>query len=161
MNLLSCYNSKVKINKSTVTLTSILLFFIYLIKELNFLFYNSLDSPDFDKYSVYFEYLFSNTNTTGREQGLFYYYLNSWYYYFFAETSADSNLYALLHKSIQELTFILFLLGLIGIDKILIIFTFSNLYIFYTLMFLILFPLSVALIIVFKPEILTFALLLW
>ena len=150
-----------KINKSTVTLTSILLFFIYLIKELNFLFYNSLDSPDFDKYSVYFEYLFSNTNTTGREQGLFYYYLNSWYYYFFAETSADSNLYALLHKSIQEFNFILFIIGLLGIYKILRLFKFSNLSIFFTLMLLNLLPLSVALRIVFKPEIITFALLPW
>jgi len=151
----------VKINKSKVILTSVLLFFIYLIKELNFLFYNSLDSPDFDKYSVYFEYLFSNTNTTGREQGLFYYYLNSWYYYFFAETSADSNLYALLHKSIQEFNFILFIIGLLGIYKILRLFKFSNLSIFFTLMLLNLLPLSVALRIVFKPEIITFALLPW
>ncbi len=150
-----------KLNKSTILLSSILLFFIYLVKELNFLFYNSLDSPDFDTYSVYFEYLFNNINNTGREQGLLYYYLHSWYYYFFANGSADSNLYTLLHKSIQEFNFILFIIGLLGIYRILIIFKFSKLSIFLTLMILNLIPLSVALRIVFKPEILTFALLPW
>ncbi len=150
-----------KLNKSTILLSSTFLFFIYLVKELNFLFYNSLDSPDFDTYSVYFEYLFNNINNTGREQGLLYYYLHSWYYYFFANGSADSNLYTLLHKSIQEFNFILFIIGLLGIYRILIIFKFSKLSIFLTLMTLNLIPLSVALRIVFKPEILTFALLPW
>ena len=150
-----------KLNKSTILLSSIFLFFIYLVKELNFLFYNSLDSPDFDTYSVYFEYLFKNINSTGREQGLFYYYLHSWYYYFFGSSSVDSNLYTLLHKSIQEFNFILFIIGLLGVYKILIIFKFSKLSIFLTLMMLNLLPFSVALRIVFKPEILTFALLPW
>ncbi len=150
-----------KLNKSAILLSSTFLFFIYLVKELNFLFYNSLDSPDFDTYSVYFEYLFNNINNTGREQGLLYYYLHSWYYYFFANGSADSNLYTLLHKSIQEFNFILFIIGLLGIYRILIIFKFSKLSIFLTLMTLNLIPLSVALRIVFKPEILTFALLPW
>ena len=150
-----------KLNKLTILLSSIFLFFIYLVKELNFLFYNSLDSPDFDTYSVYFEYLFNNINSTGREQGLFYYYLHSWYYYFFANGSVDSNLYTLLHKSIQEFNFILFIIGLLGIYRILIIFKFSKLSIFFTLMMLNLLPVSVALRIVFKPEIITFALLPW
>ena len=61
-----------KLNKSAILLSSTFLFFIYLVKELNFLFYNSLDSPDFDTYSEYFEYLFNNINNTGREQGLLY-----------------------------------------------------------------------------------------
>ena len=150
-----------KLNKSAILLSSTFLFFIYLVKELNFLFYNSLDSPDFDTYSIYFEYLFNNINNTGREQGLLYYYLQSWYYYFFANGSADSNLYTLLHKSIQEFNFVLFIIGLLGIYRILIIFKFSKLSIFLTLMTLNLIPLSVALRIVFKPEILTFALLPW
>lgn len=150
-----------KLNKLTIILSSIFLFFIYLVKELNFLFYNSLDSPDFDTYSVYFEYLFNNINSTGREQGLFYYYLHTWYYYFFANGSVDSNLYTLLHKSIQEFNFILFIIGLLGIYRILIIFKFSKLSIFLTLMMLNLLPVSVALRIVFKPEIITFALLPW
>ena len=150
-----------KLNKLTILLSSIFLFFIYLVKELNFLFYNSLDSPDFDTYSVYFEYLFNNINSTGREQGLFYYYLHTWYYYFFANGSVDSNLYTLLHKSIQEFNFILFIIGLLGIYRILIIFKFSKLSILLTLMMLNLLPVSVALRIVFKPEIITFALLPW
>ena len=150
-----------KLNKSSILLSSIFLFFIYLVKELNFLFYNSLDSPDFDTYSVYFEYLFNNKNTTGREQGLFYYYLHSWYYYFFANGSIDSNLYTLLHKSIQEFNFILFIIGLLGIYKILRLFKFSELSIFLTLMIMNLLPVSIALRIVFKPEIITFALLPW
>ena len=150
-----------KVNKTILILLPILLFFIYLVKELNFLFYNSLDSPDFDKYIVYFEYFFNNINNTGREQGLFYYYLNSWYHYFFANPSVDSNLYTLLHKSIQEFNFILFIIGLLGTFKVLRLFNFSNLSIFFTLMILNLLPFSVALRIVLKPEILTFALLPW
>lgn len=138
-----------------------LIFSIYLIKELNFIFYNSVDSPDFDTYSVYFEYMFNNLNSSGREQGLLYYYLNSWSFYLQNNLSVDSNLLTLLHKSIQQFNFYLFALGIFGIYRLLKFYNFSSSSILYTLIALNLLPLSISMRIVFKPEIITFALLPW
>ena len=58
-------------------------YFLFLIslfvsRELIFLFYDSTDSPDFSKYTVYFDYFFGNIENTSREQGLLYYYLHAW-----------------------------------------------------------------------------------
>ena len=138
-----------------------LIFSIYLIKELNFIFYNSVDSPDFDTYSVYFEYMFNNLNSSGREQGLLYYYLNSWSFYLQNNLSVDSNLLTLLHKSIQQINFYLFALGIFGIYRLLKFYNFSSSSILFTLVALNLLPLSISMRIVFKPEIITFALLPW
>ena len=46
----------------------------YLLRDL---FYNSVGSPDFYRYSKYFKYFFGDINSTELEQGLIYYYLNS------------------------------------------------------------------------------------
>lgn len=136
-------------------------FSIYLVKEMNFLFYNSTDSPDFDTYSVYFEYLFKNLSSTGREQGLFYYYLHSWYFYFNYGSYENYEFFTLLHRSIQEVNFIFFLIGLLGIYLLLRLFKFSYYSSILSLIFINFLPASIAQRIVFKPEILTFAVLPW
>ena len=134
---------------------------IYIVKEANFLFYNSTDGPDFDTYSVYLEYLFNNLSSTGREQGLFYYYIQSWYFYLNYSSFDSLSFYTLLHKSILELNFILFLIGLLGLYKLLRFFKFDYYTAILTLIFINFVPLSIAQRIVFKPEILTFAFLPW
>lgn len=134
---------------------------IYIVKEFNFIFYNSTDSPDFDTYSVYFEYFFNSREFTGREQGLLYYYLNSWMYYLLNLNSEFSNNYFLLHKSVQSVNFYLFIIGLTGVYKLLKLFNFQEKIIYLTLITINLLPMTVALRLVFKPEILTFAFLPW
>ena len=123
---------------------------VYIVKEANFLFYNSTDSPDFDTYSVYLEYLFNNRSSTGREQGLFYYYIQSWYFYLNYSSFDSLSFYTLLHKSIQELNFILFLIGLLGLYKLLRFFKFDYYTAILTLIFINFVPLSIAQRIVFK-----------
>ncbi len=149
------------INYKKLSLFISFCFSLYFVKEANFLFYNSTDSPDFDKYSVYFEYLFNNISSTGREQGLFYYYIQSWFFYMNYSNFENLSFYTLLHKSIQEVNFILFLIGLAGFYKLLRFFKFDYYSTVSTLIVINFLPLSIAQRIVFKPEILTFAFLPW
>ena len=151
--------------RTNIKKTGMFIFFIsciYFTKETNFLFYNSTDSPDFFQYIIpYFDYLFKNTPITGREQGLFYYYIHSWYFYLNYSNLNDISLFTTLHKSIQEVNFIFFLIGLGGIYKLLRLFKFDYYVSLLSLIFINFFPLSIAQRIVFKPEILTFALFPW
>ena len=109
---------------------------------MNFLFYYSIDSPDFDDYYIYLEYLANNISSTGREQGLFYYYLQSWYFYLFNSGFEDPTFLTYLHRSIQQVNFYLYVLGLIGFFIL-----FKNLTIkqmqYCTLIFLNFLPLSI------------------
>ena len=64
--------NKVKINlkenKATTLLTTILFLSLFWLKEINFLFYDTLESPDIDKYEVYLEHFFNNI-VTNKEHG--------------------------------------------------------------------------------------------
>ena len=136
--------------RTNIKKTGMFIFFIsciYFTKETNFLFYNSTDSPDFFQYIIpYFDYLFKNTPITGREQGLFYYYIHSWYFYLNYSNLNDISLFTTLHKSIQEVNFIFFLIGLGGIYKLLRLFKFVK-FVIYSL-----FPAIFTFIIVPYPE---------
>ena len=55
---------------------------VLVIKELNLLFYNTLDSPDFNKYIVYLQHFFDG-QITNKEHGLMYYYVHSLNYSIF------------------------------------------------------------------------------
>ena len=130
-------------------------------KELTFLHYNTTSGPDFDKYFVYLEqnsYLFE---ITGREQGIFYYYLNSLNFYRYNEVITADNFFYYLDKSIQELNFMLFVFSLIGFYFLLIQFGFKKRDVSIALIMLNFFPLSIAIRMVFKPEILALSFLPW
>ena len=137
-----------------------LIFFLSLIwlKEINYLFYNINESPDFDKYFIYFEHFFSN-NPTNKEHGLSYYYLQSIHLNTFF--SNQQNLEFALHKSVSDVNFYIYVIGLIGIYKLFKLFNFSNNSIALTLLFLNFFPPSISLRLVYKPEILAFSLFPW
>lgn len=137
-----------------------IIFFLSLIwlKEINYLFYDINESPDFKKYFVYFEHFFSN-NPTNLEHGLSYYYLHS--IHLNAFFSNQPNLELALHKSVIDFNFYLFVIGLVGIYKLLKFFNFSNNSIALTLLFLNFFPPAISLRLVFKPEILAFSLIPW
>ena len=145
-------------NKLTFFSFLILLIGVFWLKEINYLFYDSLQSPDLDKYIVYFDHFFTN-QTTNKEHGLMYYYLHSLNYSFFYSDLNNFNLFV--HKSIQEVNFYIFLFGLFGYYFLLRHLNFSLHVIFSTLLFINFFPPSISMRLVYKPEILAFALLPW
>lgn len=128
------------------------------IKELNYLFYDINQSPDFDNYFVYLEHFFNN-EPTNREHGLMYYYLQSLHLNIFFSNHTDYTL--AIHKSVGNVNFYLFGIGLLGIYKLLKLLKFSEKSILITLIFLNFFPPAISLRLVFKPEILAFALFPW
>ena len=107
--------SKIKNNlfqkKTPLISFIILLLSIFWLKEVNYLFYNTLDSPDINKYIIYFDHFFNN-QTTNKEHGLLYYYLHSLNYSFFY--SDLNNFQFFIHKSVQQVNFYIFVYGLIG-----------------------------------------------
>ena len=131
------------------------------VKQLNLLHYNSTSGPDFPKYFVYLEYNNFVLNLTSREQGVFYYYLHSWNFSRFKKFLDQENFFMYLDKSIQEVNFGLFIISLIGFYKLLKLYNFKSYLIFYTLIFFNYFPLSIAMRLSFKPEILALACLPW
>ena len=137
-----------------------LLLFITLIwsKELNYLFYDINQSPDFNKYFVYLEHFFNNV-PTNREHGLLYYYIQTIHLKFFFSNHVDYSL--AIHKSVGDINFYLFVIGLLGLYKLLKLLKFSEKSILITLVFLNFFPPAISIRLVFKPEILAFALFPW
>ncbi len=136
----------------------ILLFSIFWLKEVNYLFYNTFDSPDLNKYIIYFDHFFNN-QITNKEHGLMYYYLHSLNYSLFY--SDLNNFQFFIHKSVQQVNFYIFVYGLIGYYFLLKYLGFSLNVIFSTLLFINFFPPSISMRLVYKPEILAFALLPW
>ena len=145
-------------NKREALLFIFLCLSIAWLKEINYLFYETLESPDYEKYSIYLDHFFTGEQTD-KEHGLMYYYLHSINYSIFF---ADLNNYNLnIHKSIQNMNFYIFLFGLIGYYVLLRFFKFSKETIFITFIFINFFPPSITMRLVLKPEILAFALLPW
>jgi hypothetical protein len=128
------------------------------VKEINYLFYETLESPDFEKYSIYIQHFFIEEQT-GKEHGLMYYYLQSLNYSFFYGDLNNFNFN--IHKSIQNVNFYIFLFGLMGYYLLMRFFKFSKETILTTFIFVNFFPPSIAMRLVLKPEILAFALLPW
>lgn len=128
------------------------------LKEMNYLFYSMLESPDFDKNYVYLEHFFTES-TSGKDNGLMYYFLQSLNYSNFYGDLNNSNLF--LDQSIQQVNFYIFIFGLLGYYLLFELFNFSKNTIFLTLIFINFFPPSIALRLVFKPEILAFAFFPW
>ncbi len=128
------------------------------LKEINFLFYDTNESPDFGKYFVYIKHFFDNS-LTSHEHGLMYYYLHALNYDIFYSESV--NTYLALHKSIQQVNFYIYLFGLLGYFNLFRFFNFSRISIYLTFIFINFFPPSISMRLVFKPEILAFALMPW
>ena len=112
----------------------ILLFSTIWLKEINFLFYDSTESPDFAEYFVYFDHFANSNFKTGREHGLMYYYIHYINYYF--QYNSFSNVEMFLHKSIQEVNFWIYIYGLLGYFYLLKLYKFKNTTIFTTFVFL-------------------------
>ena len=155
---ISIYIKNLQNNKLATMNFLILLFSIFWLKEINYLFYDINDSPDFNKYFIYFDHFFSN-EITNKEHGLMYYYLHSLNYSFFYSDLNNFNFF--IHKSVLQINFYIFIFGIVGYYHLLRFFNFSLNVIFPTLIFLNFFPPSISMRLVYKPEILAFALLPW
>ena len=131
---------------------------LFWLKEINYLFYDINESPDFQKYFVYFEHFFSN-KPTNHEHGLSYYYLHALHLKTFF--SNNLNIELALHKSVIDMNFYMFVVGLLGLYKLFKFFKFSNSSIAFTLLFINFFPPAISLRLVYKPEILAFSLFPW
>ena len=153
--------SYIKQNKFYTFATLIYIFSLFFVKEMNFLFYNTTDSPDFNRYFKYLEYNAGIIDYTDSEQGFSYYDIQSIYFYFKNYNLTSNNFFVYLGKSIQEVNFIFFLIGSAGIAKLLSIFKYNKSQIIIALLFINFMPISIAQRIVFKPEILAFALFPW
>ena len=136
----------------------ILLISVVWLKEINYLFYSTFESPDLNKYFIYFDHFFNNEKTS-KEHGLMYYYLHSLNYSIFYSEFKNFELFV--HKSIQQVNFYIFIFGLVGYYYLLRLLKFSLNVVFPTLLFINFFPPSISMRLVFKPEILAFALLPW
>ena len=137
----------------------ILLVSTFFTKELNFLMYDSTQSPDFSRYFIYFEH-FANTDVpTFTEHGLLYYYIHYINYYFNYNHLAEN--YLLIHKSIKQMNFYIYVVGMLGYYKLLRANKFNRYVILLTFSLINFIPVSIVQRIVFKPEILAFALFPW
>ena len=88
-----------------------------------------------------------------------YYYLHSLNYSIFYSEFQNFDLFV--HKSIQQVNFYIFIFGIIGYFYLLRFLNFSLNVVIYTVLFINFFPPSISMRLVFKPEILAFALLPW
>ena len=153
--------SYLKENKLYIFFVTIYIFSLLFVKEMNFLFYNTTDSPDFNRYFRYLEYNVGIIDYTDSEQGFAYYDIQSLYFYLKNYEITSNNFFVFLGKSIQEVNFILFLIGSAGVAKLLSIFKYNKVQILVSLIFMNFLPISISQRIVFKPEILAFALFPW
>ena len=128
--------SYLKQNKFYIFATIIYLLSLIFVKEMNFLFYNTSDSPDFSRYFRYLEYNIGIIDYTDSEQGFSYYDIQSIYFYFKNYNLTSNNFFVYLGKSIQEVNFIFFLIGSAGIAKLLSIFKYNKFQIIIALLFI-------------------------
>ena len=103
------------------------------LKEINYLFYDTLESPDFDEYFIYIKHFFDN-NLTSKEHGLMYYYLHALNFDIFYSDTA--NTFEVFHKSIQQVNFYIYLFGLLGYFNLFRFFNFSKISIYLTFIFI-------------------------
>jgi len=125
------------------------------------LFYNSTHSPDFYKYSNYFNYYSGLQESTSLEQGNLYFYLVSKIIESRSDLLNIRNYYEGISNSVQLANFLIYFVGVVGLYKLLSFREYSKIKILYSLSILNFFPPAIALRLILKPEILIFTLFIW
>ena len=148
-------------NKYFYLLLIFYLLSLFYIKEMIFLFYNSADSPDFMRYFSFFEFNYDLINQPQSEQGFIFYDLHSYYLYIRNFNLTSETFFIYMSKSIQEMNFILFIIGSVGVYQLLKTFSYNKIQILTSLILINFLPISVAQRMVFKPEIFAFAIIPW
>lgn len=157
----------VMVNKIKNNIKNLNLKFIFLVTTtylttfITDLFYFSPASPDFPKYSIYFDYFSGKVDVTSLEQNLSYYFLQSLNLFFKNEYLYEYNFEIILDSSIVMVNNILYFIGIFGVYKLLTYFNFSKQNIYFSLILLNFFPPMLGSRLIYKPEILIFAILPW
>lgn len=139
----------------------LLLFSIYLTYNWINFFYVAENNVDFYKYFDYLNYFLGLDVSIDFGQGTFYYFIISRRLLRKIENIDLGNLEFIISSSVHEVNLILFLIGLIGVYKVLKHFEFEKNLIYFTLILFIYFPQSIYMRSVMKPEIFAFSLFPW
>lgn len=139
----------------------ILVIVIYLTHNWINFFYNPTNNVDFSKYYDYINYFLGLNVAIDYGQGTLYYYLFTIIFERHLESVNYNNLDLIISASVHELNLILFIVGLIGLYKLLKLHGYQKRVIFLTLILICFFPQTIYLRAVLKAEILAFALFPW
>jgi hypothetical protein len=124
-------------------------------------YYISTINVDFHKYYDYINYFLGAGNNIEFGQGVIYYFLISIPFKQYIKDIDSNNLEIGLSYSVQNINLIFFIIGLIGLYKLLTYFKFDKSIVYLTLSMVNFLPQSIYLRAVMKPEIIGFALLPW
>ena len=148
--------------KSNLLIYKLFFFFsAYFTSTLLFLTYDISLSPDFAKYFKYFEFYSSQIEVSGKEQGNLYFFTAYIFSYLIQIFNGQYEIIQNLNISLHFFNSLLFLIGLLGLIKYLIGLGYSKKIVFLTGTVVCFLPISTAMRLTFKPEILAFTFLCW
>ena len=124
-------------------------------------YYLSSRNVDFHKYYGYINYFLGADVDIDYGQGSLYFYLITFSFKNKLEIINENNFETIINYSVQNINLLLYIIGLIGVYKLLKFFEFSNSLIFLTLSIFNFFPQGLFMRAVMKPEILGFSFLPW
>lgn len=154
-------NKKLILNYKFIFLLLIFIISTLYTFAINNLNYNSTKAPDYMFYKDYIHYFFGEFHITGREQGLIYFFIISFILKFIGEGYGLESFDFAISNSIQLSNYILYLIGLLGLYKLLVFKKFDKQNILFSFIILNFIPQTINLLITMKPEILAFAFLTW
>lgn len=139
----------------------LLVFGIFITQNWINFFYLAPTNSDFDKYYDYINYFMGLDVVIDYGQGTFYYYLISLFFQRKIVMLDETNIDILLSYSVQQVNLIFYLIGILGAFQLLKLKKFEKREILLSLMLLSIFPQSLYMRSVMKPEIVAFALIFW
>tara|TARA_B100000965_G_scaffold29020_1_gene21501 strand:+ start:8808 stop:10595 length:1788 start_codon:yes stop_codon:yes gene_type:complete len=148
-------------NKQFILGVLIISFVVYLTHVWINFFYIATLNVDFSKYYDYINYFLGVDVDIDYGQGALYYYLISISINNKIELINIGNIDYILSSSVHNVNLVIFIFGLIGIYRLLKFKNFDNFTIFISILGLLMFPQSIYMRAVMKPEILCFATLPW
>ena len=126
-----------------------------------YLTYDIVESPDFEKYYRYFQYYSGEISNTDLDQGHSYFFFTYLASLLVSMLIPDISMNEILNISIHFANSVIYLIGIIGIYKLLIVKKFEKNITFSLLVVTTFLPASIILRITFKPELLVFSLICW
>jgi hypothetical protein len=146
--------------RDTLVITG-LLTTVYITFVMFYLTYDIVESPDFEKYYRYFQYYSGEISYTDLDQGHSYFFFIYIASLLVSTLMPDISMNEILNISIHFANSVIYLIGIIGIYKLLIVKKFKKNITFLLLIVTTFLPASIVLRITFKPEILVFSLICW
>ena len=152
---------KKRFKLSDTLVTTGLVTTVYITFVMFYLTYDIVESPDFEKYYRYFQYYSGEISHTDLDQGHSYFFFIYIASLLISTLMPDISMNEILNISIHFANSVIYLIGIIGIYKLLIVKKFKKNITFLLLIVTTFLPASIVLRITFKPEILVFSLICW